>query len=239
MRIKAIYMSLAFIVLFFTDASVFAEFYKYVDDKGMLHFVDDITKIPEKYQGQIKTYKERFDDLPEDVRKKKLEKEREKQETEEKLRDKKFMEMMNRWKKEREEILARKRSKANETPVKIINNQIFVPVKIGYEKKEMQIWLLLDTGASIVAIHKNIADSLHIKKRRRIKARVAGGREIKARIARVDFIEVGPHIKKNIKVGIYDFEGGTSSHAGLLGINFLKGLNYAIDFDKSVIKWKK
>ena len=236
---KTIYAGLLITIFFFIGTGVFARFYKYADDKGMLHFVDDMTKIPLKYQDQVKIYKERFDDLPEDVRKEKIKKEREKEETEEKLRDQKFMEMMNRWKKESEEHLAGKRSKIRQTPVKIINNQILVPVKIGYGKKEVETWLLLDTGASIVTIHKKLADSLHIKKRRRIKARVAGGKKIKALIARVDYVEVGPYVKKNIKVGIYDFEGSPSDHTGLLGINFLKGLNYSIDFDRSVITWEK
>ncbi len=239
MKIKTIHVTMLFIIFFFISANVFAKFYKYVDDKGNYHFVDDIMKVPEKYQDQVKIYKEKFDDLPEDIRKRKLAKEREKEENDERLRDLEFMEMMNRWKKEREDHLAKKRSKSHETPVKIIDNQILVPAEIGYGKKEVKIWLILDTGASIVTIHKNLADSLNIKKRRKIKARVAGGKEIKARIARVDYIKVGPHRKNNIKVGIYNFEGRPSGHTGLLGINFLKGLNYSIDFDKKVIIWKK
>jgi hypothetical protein len=38
--------------LFFTEFS-FAEVYKWVDEKGVVHFTDDIIQIPEKYRPQI------------------------------------------------------------------------------------------------------------------------------------------------------------------------------------------
>lgn len=34
-----------------------AGIYRYIDDKGGLHYVDDISLVPEKYRGQLKTAK--------------------------------------------------------------------------------------------------------------------------------------------------------------------------------------
>ncbi|OQY59460.1 MAG: hypothetical protein B6245_06620 [Desulfobacteraceae bacterium 4572_88] len=42
-----------------------AEFYKYVDKNGTVHFVDDPSKIPEEYLDQLKVIPEKYDDLPE------------------------------------------------------------------------------------------------------------------------------------------------------------------------------
>ena len=43
-----------FILLFIFVAEIsFAEVYKWVDEKGVVHFTDDITQIPVKYRGKI------------------------------------------------------------------------------------------------------------------------------------------------------------------------------------------
>src|SRR6266568_4044726 len=53
-----------------------AEFYKYVDRAGTVHFVDDESKIPVEYRDAADTYKDKYDDLPERERALLLEKER-------------------------------------------------------------------------------------------------------------------------------------------------------------------
>jgi len=47
--------TLAFILLFFLLIVTFsyAQVYKWVDEKGIVHFTDDITQIPEKYRRAI------------------------------------------------------------------------------------------------------------------------------------------------------------------------------------------
>jgi len=45
-----------FILLFLCITKLaFGEVYRWVDEKGVAHFTDDITQIPEKYRPQIKT----------------------------------------------------------------------------------------------------------------------------------------------------------------------------------------
>jgi len=57
---------LVFLFLLVTDYS-FGEVYKWVDDKGGVHFTDDLIQIPEKYRPQIErlgTLEEREQTLP-------------------------------------------------------------------------------------------------------------------------------------------------------------------------------
>ena len=49
-----------------------------------------------------------------------------------------------------------------ETPVSIDGNRVLVPVTISYSGKIINANLLLDTGASIVTLHRTIADKLKI-----------------------------------------------------------------------------
>ncbi len=54
-----------------------AEFYKYVDDEGRIFYVDDISRIPEKYRNQIEVYKEKYDHLSDKERSRALQRENE------------------------------------------------------------------------------------------------------------------------------------------------------------------
>ena len=60
----------------YPPANLRAEFYKYVDKDGRIFYVDDLGKVPEAYQDQIKVYREKFDYLSEEERSRALEKER-------------------------------------------------------------------------------------------------------------------------------------------------------------------
>jgi chromosome segregation ATPase len=54
LNIISIMKRIFFILLFlFSTELSFAEVYKWVDEKGVVHFTDDIIQIPEKYRPQI------------------------------------------------------------------------------------------------------------------------------------------------------------------------------------------
>jgi hypothetical protein len=46
----------------------------------------------------------------------------------------------------------------SETKVFIKGNQVLVPVTLGYDSKEAEALLVLDTGASITVLHQEIAE---------------------------------------------------------------------------------
>lgn len=126
----------------------------------------------------------------------------------------------------------------NETKVIIKGNRVLVPVILGYREKQMEVLLLLDTGASVTILHRNVVDKLRIKNSQNASIMVAGGSTIKADVVKFDFIRVGPKTKENIFASLIDHKGMQVNHQGLLGMNFLKGLDYTVDFKRQVISWR-
>lgn len=199
-----------------------AEFYKYVDENGKTVFVDDSTKIPPQHRENTQSYKQRYDDLSEKERTEKIEKEK-----------KELEEFRNA------EIAKARAYVSRETKVIIQGDQILVPVLLAYDGKEVETTLLFDTGATIVALHRDVADQLRIRDSQKGWARGASGEQITAEIARLSFVKVGPHKKENLMAGIVDFQGPPVAYHGLLGMNFLRGLKYDIDFQNQRIIWKR
>ena len=125
-----------------------------------------------------------------------------------------------------------------ETKVIIKGNQVLVPVTLGYHETEIESMLLLDTGASIITLHRSAVNKLNIKNTRKVAISVVGGSKIKADLAKLDYVRVGPKVKENIYIGIIDYKGNELDHQGLLGMNFLMGIDYHIDYKRRVISWK-
>ena len=128
---------------------------------------------------------------------------------------------------------------SSETKVLIKANQVLVPVTLIYKGKEVSTYLMLDTGASTTVLNKRIADLLKIKSFRHSSARVADGRNVRVESAELDYIVVGPNRMSNFTTSIIDYEGNPEPYDGLLGMNFLREVNYHVDFKRGVISWAR
>jgi len=227
---------------YLSAAQVSAEFFKYVDKNGVTYYVDDLSKIPPEYQDARQSYQERYDHLPENERLIRLEQERNEAERlskEQHARDQENLHLEQLEKNRIEQIpVPAVEETPPETRVMIKGNHVLVPAVLGYKGFETESVLLLDTGASIVSLHQEIADRLKIIPFKTSRAQVADGKTVPFKLAELDFITVGPHKIENIMVGIYKHSGLPVEHNGLLGMNFLKNLAYTIDFNNQVIKWK-
>ena len=127
---------------------------------------------------------------------------------------------------------------ATESEVTIKGNKVFVPVILGYKDREIETTLLFDTGAGSMVLHQEIARRLNIDNYTESTGRGVGGVEINTRIAQLSYVSVGPHTKRALRADIVAYQGPPDElYNGLLGMNFLRGLKYSIDFEHQVIHW--
>ncbi|MGD0586837.1 MAG: retropepsin-like aspartic protease [Oryzomonas sp.] len=131
---------------------------------------------------------------------------------------------------------------SNATAVRIVNNRVYVPVRLNYRSITVDAWLLLDTGASTTMISTGLADRLGIKpdNTQQSLSQVADGRVLRTFRTRVDSLSVGPKMKYNAEVSIMPSSNGVvSDFDGLLGMNFLGDFSYRLDVNNQTIEWQQ
>ncbi|MFC1880229.1 aspartyl protease family protein [Thermodesulfobacteriota bacterium] len=234
---------LCLLIFWLTDLR--AEFYKYIDDDGRIFYVDDISRIPEKYRNQVKVYREKYDNLSDTERSRALQRENDQvQETEQEHQRQIEERLLQTQKLEEEE--RRKQAETDrqkmlektETKVILEGNRILVPVMFNNNGVELEVNLLLDTGASQIVLNRSVADQLTIIALNKGLAQVAGGANIYTEYGKVDYVKVGPFTMEDAGVLIIAHEGAPVNYSGLLGMNFLKNVEYSIDYKNQVIRWK-
>lgn len=125
------------------------------------------------------------------------------------------------------------------TKIKIKGNKVFVPVTLAYKGNEIQTTLLFDTGASSIVLHQDVAEQLEIDEYRESQGRGVGGVRISTKATRLNYVMVGPNKKENLRADIIEYRGpADEDYNGLLGMNFIRGLKYTIDFDNQTIQWR-
>jgi len=131
------------------------------------------------------------------------------------------------------------RPEKNGTPIVVEGNTVIVPVSLSLGSRSVQARLILDTGASITTITPQVAAQLDINLNQAISGavQVVGGGFVEARGVRLDQISVGPHAKTKMNVAVIGNGNPRVPHDGLLGMDFLRGLRYHVDFKNRVINW--
>ena len=234
---------LCLLILWIADLR--AEFYKYVDDEGRIFYVDDISRIPEKYRNQIKVYRERYDDLAGEERSRALQRENEEIQSKEQEHQRQIeqsllqtQEIEEEERRKQAEADRQKLLKKTETRVILEGNRILIPVTFNNNGVELEVNLLLDTGASQIVLTRSVADQLGIAALKKGLAQVAGGSNIYTELGKVSYLKVGPFRMEDAGVLIIAHEGAPVNYSGLLGMNFLKNVEYSIDYKNQVIRWK-
>jgi predicted aspartyl protease len=222
-----------------------AEFYKYTDRSGRTFYVDEISKVPEEYRGQAGRYREKYDHLSpgqkdavieaDQDRQRALELEQQRQ-TEVHLQDLRQRQESERL--QQAEAERQRQLEAAETRVTFAGNQILVPVAFSNSGLETTAHLVMDTGATHTVLYRPVANQLNIFTLSKGQSRVAGGYAVHSEIGKVDAMRVGPITARDFPVVILSFEGGLPVHGGLLGMDFLSRVEYNVDYDQSVIRWK-
>ena len=207
-----------------------AEYYRFVTDDGQVHYVDDLTQVPEKYLDQVKTYQDSYDHLTTEERALMLQRERD--------RDRQRALEENRLLEQQQKEQERRRY---ETDVIIHGNQVLVPVTISYDNRSGQALFLLDTGATHLVIFKEFANSFNLKPVKKGFSKVAGGALVPSELAMLDYVQVGPLRVENVGATVIENRkdsGRAFEFSGLLGIDVLQHLPYTIDFENKKIRWK-
>ena len=128
--------------------------------------------------------------------------------------------------------------KAKYSEVIIKANQVLVPVILGNGENAISTYLLLDTGATTTMIKRKFASMLNMKSLTPGTSRVADGRTVPSYLGNLDYIIVGPHKISNFKINVMDHQGAPEHHQGLLGMNFLREVDYSVDFRREIISWE-
>lgn len=219
LRWVALWLSAVVLLLLLMASQADAQIYHYVDQHGRKVFVDRLSQIPAQYRSQVKE-QHPADHVSNTSR------------TPESLRD--FSTTLDL----REQRRRIQRSlKTLQTPVTIANNQVLVPVRVTYQGQRVNVTMLMDTGATGTVFHRSALAKLASPSKQAGYARVAGGGVIKISQVKLDQIQIGPFNVRNIQAMVMEDKGAASRHDGLLGMDFLMKVDYALDKENQRLIW--
>ena len=209
--------------LFFlrTDPGARGEYYQYMDKDGVLNVVEDPNSIPPEYRLTKNPNRENEDNLTDTKQPEQ--------------RSEPRPQSMRLDRNARDAAIHRRQARL-ETPVRITGNQVFVTVSLSSGGSKTEADLLLDTGASTTLITPKVAERLRIANGKPTFIRGGGGM-VKAKVTTLSAVTVGPVSRKNMRIAIAEEQGDGHYGEGLLGMDFLRGYTYHIDFAAQKIIW--
>lgn len=210
---------IGFSALLLSVSAANAQILHYVNDSGRKIYVDHITKVPQQYRDQLEVRGTRR--TPE-----------QQAELEQQRIDRMNMQQLQQQLRQVDQAI-----EASRTKVSMRGNSVMLPVRVQLGGRSVALNLILDTGASSTVIHRQALDRLRIDARKAGYARVASGDVIETYAAKLDRIEIGPYSLDGPRAGIIDFQGA-AAHDGLLGMDFLRQIDYRIDFENEQVVWE-
>lgn len=215
------YLVLTFLLVF-PAAGLQAQILHYIDENGRRIFVDDISKVPHAYRNQMQIRGSEV--TPERREQMKLERQ-------EDLNTQQQQQQLRQYLRQLDQAID-----ALQTPLTMRGNSVMLPVKVTLRGRTATTLMVLDTGAGMTVFHRDKLARLPIETRPSGYAQVASGEVIETFSARFDRIEIGPYRIDGPRANIIDFKG-VASHDGLLGMDFLRQVDYRIDFEAAQIIW--
>lgn len=200
------------------SASLSAQIYHYVDETGRRIYVDHISRVPQAYRDQLEVRGSAM--TPE--RREALELQR---------TERLSLQQQQQQLRELDQLIA-----SLQTPVNLRGNSVLVPVRVTVRGRSAQTQMVLDTGATSTVFHRARLTGLPLDARPSGYAQVASGDLIETFSAPFDRIEIGPYRLNGVRADVIDFQGA-AAHDGLLGMDFLRQVEYRIDFESSRIIW--
>lgn len=205
-----------------------AEIYHYRNEDGHNVYVDNLSSVPAQFRQEYIDESEGYDEDSDEL-----------YDQYDEDKNSESTDWDSRW----QELIADSQtdeveSSAQTTPVTIINNQVVVPVTVRLKRREVELHLLLDTGASITLLHQQSIRKLKVGKTRSRRAKLANGSTVDIKVAKMSELTVGPIALLNTPVAIIESQGRRQQHDGLLGMDVLRHRPFNIDHYNEQIIWQ-
>ena len=154
--------------------------------------------------------------------------------------------LLRKWELQKQQRQTQEQEKQKEkqlsdsVPVRQDNGHMFVNAVLN---EKIKATLLIDTGASVVILSKELAQKLNFapaKQQKTAQLQMADGRKIEANIFRLESVRLQGIEEKNVEAAVLPAEfSGSLLHDGLLGMSFLNRFNFSFDYKNNRLFLKK